>query len=122
MPDSIKEVAHALPFMLPAAGALNLEGGQTVNKTRVLEAVIIAALVGLLSVGGAWFLLIPELKTEFKYIARDVSGLQSGQESIRLEFKTLDNKVDSIQLETVRDRFTRTDYQDHLQREHSGAP
>ena len=105
MPDNLKDIAQALPFMLPAAGALSMEGGQVINKTRVVEAVIIAAFVGLLSIGGAWFLLIPELKTEFKYIARDMQALSS-------DMNHVEKRVDALSIEVVRDRFTRTDFEE----------
>ena len=108
MPDTM---FHALPFMLPAASAVATEGGQVVNRTRVFEAVIIALVIGVMSVAGAWFLLIPELKTEFRFIARDVQELRTTSKGVRAELKQL-------QIDVASNRFTRTDYAAHLSREH----
>lgn len=90
MPDNIKELLqHGMPFMVAASG-----GGEKLNITRVLEAVIIAVIVG----AGAWFMLIPEMKTEFKYITRDV-------QSLKHEVKELDDKVTDLKIE-IRTRVT----------------
>lgn len=107
MPDTIKDVVPALPFMLPAASALSKEGGQVVNRTRIVEAVIIAVIIGVLSVGGMWFMLIPVLKTELRYVARDVRELQATSKGVQVELKQLQIAV-----------FTRADYAAHLSREH----
>lgn len=115
MPDNLKEVAHALPFMLPAAAAGVMEGDHVVNKTRVLEAIIIAAILGVLSVASLWFLLIPELKTEFRHLSVDVQELRTDQTGVRAELKQL-------QIDVASNRYTKADHAAHLAREHPVRP
>lgn len=109
MPDNIKELLqHSMPFMVAAAQT----GDNKVNVTRILEAVIIAGIAG----AGAWLLLIPELKTEFKHIAEDVQNVQD-------KVTIMQKEVKQIQIDVVRDRFSRTDFEswrkEHIGREHS---
>lgn len=103
MPDNFKELLqHGMPFMV-AAGS----GADKVNLTRMLEAVIIAGVIG----AGAWLLLLPELKTEFKYISRDVQELKTQVGGLSAEIDHVEKRVDALSVEVVRDRFTRTDFE-----------
>lgn len=88
MPDNIREIAEeaarCLPFMV-AAGA---NGEQQVNINRMLEAVIIAAVLGL----GGYLLLIPELKAEFNAVKSDVHEI--GQDVKELSADVMQLKID----------------------------
>jgi hypothetical protein len=85
MPENLKTmIEHALPFMVAAS---NGQGPQ-LNIPRILEAVIIAAVLG----AGAWMLLIPELKTEFSYMKRDIQNVSDKVEHIQRDVNKL--KID----------------------------
>lgn len=84
MPDNIKIIAdHALPFMVAAANA----GAAKVNAQRIIEAVIIAGLVGAIT----WVLTIPKLQTEFQYIQRDIKAV-----SVKVD--AIDAEVDELRI------------------------
>lgn len=84
MPDNLKviaeEAAKCLPFMAAASN-----GGQQVNMNRMLEAVIIAAIIG----AGTYFMMIPEIRAEF-------NGMKKEVHEISTDLKTV--KADVIQL------------------------
>lgn len=106
MPDNLKELFnHSLPFMV-AAG----QGPEKVNLTRMLEAVIIAAIVG----AGAWFMLIPELKAQFKYQAETLSEVKADIKHIDSGLDKMETRVDELSVEVAKSnafshRHERTD-------------
>ena len=86
MPDNIKHLfEHALPFMVAAHHG----EGPKLNTMRMLEAVIIAAVLG----GLGWMFLIPELKLEFGYMKRDIGRLSTKVDAIQIDVNQL--KVDA---------------------------
>lgn len=70
------------------------------NSTRMVEAVVIALVTAVLGVAVSWFVLIPEIKTEFKYIQRDLGAL-----SIQME--KIDNEVDTLRIDLAAEKARR---------------
>lgn len=108
MPDNIKQLLNSgihlgLPFMIAKAQ----EGSEKVNITRMVEALLIALVVG----GGSWFMLIPEIKAQFKYLSQDVQELKDDIKGVNTELNHIEKRVDTLSVDVVRDRFTRTDFE-----------
>lgn len=96
MPENLRDIAtHCLPFMVAAT-----QGKPTMNATRMLEAVVIALVTAVLGVAVSWFILIPEIKTEFKYLQRDL-GVLSGQ------MAKIDNEVDTLRTDLAVEKARR---------------
>lgn len=82
MPENIRHLfEQGLPFIVAA----NQGQGPQLNIPRILEAVIIAAVLGL----GAWAFLIPELKLQFEYMQRDVHKISEQVETIQKDVNQL---------------------------------
>lgn len=59
------------------------------NTARIIEAVLIAGLIG----AGTWFLMIPEIKTEFRYMRNDLQKVEKKMQTIEKDVNQL--KIDS---------------------------
>ena len=81
MPETIRAVfEHGFPFIAAAHG-----GGPQLNITRILEAVIIAAVLAF----GGYMLLIPEIKTQFGYMQRDMNKISSKVDAIEKDLNQI---------------------------------
>lgn len=67
--------------------------GPELNIPRMLEAVIIAAVIG----AGAWFMLIPELKLEFKHMQNEIHEIND-------KFDTLQRDVTQLKIDAAVER------------------
>lgn len=86
MPDNLRQIVeHCAPFVVAA----HQGQGPQLNIPRILEAVLIAAIVG----AGTWFMTIPELKTEFKYIKADIQEVSAEVKAVQSDVNKLKTDV-----------------------------
>lgn len=64
-----------------------------VNRTRLLESVIIAAITGAVSLAGSFFLTVPAMKAELDHVARRVEELRVDVNTLKAE------RVNAVRLE-----------------------
>lgn len=101
--DNLKDlIAHAIPF------AAVVPSDKEFSMPRIIEAVIVAALVG----AGTWMLLIPELKTQLSYVSKDIN-------EIKVDMKDMKSEMAQIQVDMVTDRFTGTDFKEYNDKHNS---
>lgn len=67
---AVKVISSALPFMVVSAAP------QTVNRTRVVEALVIAAVSGALIAAAGMYVALPVLTEKLDGIRRDVARLE----------------------------------------------
>lgn len=104
MPDNFREMfTHAMPFMVGASA-----GTDKLNIARIIETILTTGLIGVL----AWLFLLPEFKAEMKinmqHLSKAVSELKV---EMKAENKDIEQRLDNLSVEMVRDRFTRTDFE-----------
>lgn len=95
MPDNIKDLLHAAPFAL-AAGT----GTVKLNFARVAETVIGAALIG----GGAWFMLLPELKVEIRHVNTSIQEL-------KIDTKELRRDIHDVKVAAAKESLPRAEFE-----------
>jgi len=81
-PDNIKAIGNSIPFML-AAGS-----DPRINKTRMMEALIQALVIGAIVASAGYYIAFPVLQNEVANIRRDVSDTKEAMKEAVREIKT----------------------------------
>ncbi len=90
-----------IPFLIGIAGPRS----NTINRTRVVESLMIALLTAGVTALAAWLFVIPELKTSMAFIQRDLEKLDAQVHA--LEDTVLDARM------AIGDRWTGTNQRNY---------
>lgn len=96
---------EGVPFLLGVAGPRS----NAINRTRLVESVMIALLTAGVTALAAWLFVIPELKTSLAFVQRDLEKLDAQVHA--LEDTVLDARM------AIGDRWTATN-QRNFERAH----
>lgn len=94
IPTAVKMIAGALPFMVIA------DKPQYVNKTRVLEAVVIGLITGTMIALAGVLIALPVIKEQLGNLQKDIARVEATQaanaDSIKILVDRLDKQIDEI--------------------------
>lgn len=76
--ESARHVGHAAPFVVGA-----MQKAPELSRTRIIEAVIIAVVIGSLSAGFTMFVALPQIRLEMAYLKDRIGEVKNDVHEIR---------------------------------------
>lgn len=102
--DQIQEGFKSAPFMMAAAGSI--PPVNAVNKIRIIEAVITAAVSGALIAGTGYFIALPVLEERMAQSTRQMVEIKVEVKELRTEIR--DDRIrTAVELRATNDRMQR---------------
>ncbi len=76
-------------------------GAATLNGTRLTESFIIAAVTGVISAGGSFFVTVPKLEVKFDQLDKSVTSLQANDSAKNREISSVQSDIVRLQAQML---------------------